>query len=258
MIGLLLSVVVMAADTIHFAVCPTLPPTSDTTTRTIYGLVSDPFTGLPLPAGFSGIVTEAVRAKMQIPRDLPIAVLDERGQPTVVATAAFSVMANGTTRNVAVMSSSSSMRIDSLLTDAIDAASRDSSYPPLPPRAGNGIRLALELSPDSAAGAVPMFTIHVPTWHDFSRAAMPQSKLHPRVSTPMRGESDTLIVDLIVDQKGAPLLGTVHVMRSPGTLLTRTYLDWLKTDQFVPGHIQKCAVRSLVHLKGTMTIQDGF
>lgn len=254
MIGLLLGVIAMAADTNHFTVCPALPPTADTTTRTIYGLVSDPFTGLQLPAGFSGVVSETVRAKMKTPSNLPI-VLEESGQPTVVMAAAFSVMTNGTTRNVAVMSSSSSMVIDSLLVGAIEAASRDSSYPPVPPRAGNGIRVAMDVSPDSVAGAVPLFTIHVPMWREFAPADMLKNPLPAYLSTPMRGQSDTLEVNFVVDAKGKPLMGTIHVLRSPGTAIARSYLDWLSTSRFTPGHIQQCAVPSIVRLKGTMLLR---
>lgn len=242
MIGLVLAALVATADTNnHFAVCATLPSTSDTTTRTVYGIVSDPFTGLSLPAGFSGVTAEAVRAKLAIPERLPPLVFDARGQPTIVTTAAFSLMPSGAVQNVAVMSSSSVSVIDSLLMTAIQGAARDSSYPPLPPRAGSGIRLALELTPDSVAGAVPMFTLRVPVWRDFSPAEM--AKVSPR-----RGPSDTLVVILIVDVKGAAMLATAHVERSPGTAIARGYLDSLSARRFTPGHIQKCAVRSLLRL----------
>jgi hypothetical protein len=239
MIALLLAAAAMAADTNHFLVCPTLPPASDTTSRTIYGLVTDPFTRSPLPSGFTGVIAEAVRAKMTVPPNLPTLIFDPRGWPTVFATVAFSVMPDGTAQNVAVMSSSSSATIDSLLTTAIEAASREASYPPLPPGAGAGIRLAVQLSPDSVAGAAPMFTMRVPTWRDFAAATLSKKS----------GRSDTVAVDFVVNERGTPLLNTVHLVRAPGSAIAHDYLDSLKTAHFVPGHIQKCAVRSLVNVR---------
>jgi hypothetical protein len=258
MIALLFAAVVIMADTNKFAVCPLLPSTSDTAAKTIYGKVSDPFTGLTMPQGFTGVIVEAVRTKMTVPANLPIAAFDLHGWPTVVMTAAFSLMPSGAVENVTMMSSSSSMTVDSLLEGAIWAAARDSSYPPLPPRATHGIRLAFEVSPDSTAGAVPLFTVRVPHWWDYAPPQMQKNPLRGELRKPtaVRGELDTLEVNFVVDEKGTPLLGTAHVTRSPGTDFARSYLDWLKTGHFVPGHINKCAVRSLVRLKGTTHIVD--
>src|SRR5579862_3726679 len=112
---LLLGAVMLAADTNHFVVCPTLPLTTDTASQTVYGRVSDPFTRLELPAGFSGIVAEAVRSTMTIPASLPIVVFDPTGRPTIAATAAFSLMPTGAVQNIVPMVSSSSLAIDSML-----------------------------------------------------------------------------------------------------------------------------------------------
>jgi hypothetical protein len=259
MIALVLAAATLAADTNHFVVCPTLPPTSDTASQTIYGRVSDPFTRLDLPAGFSGVVAEAVRAKMPIPATLPSVVFDGRGRPTVVTTAAFSLAATGVARNIAVMASSSSTTIDSMLIKGIDGAAKDSSYPPLPPRAGNGVRLAFTMSTDSAAGAVPMFSIRLPSWRSFAPARSPVNKTHGRaINTAVRGELDTLVVSIIIDEKGVPLLGTADIERAPERRFAMTYLDWFRESRFVPGHIQQCAVRSRIQVKGTMNIQDQF
>src|SRR5579863_4692363 len=114
MIAFVLSAAMLAADTNHFAVCPTLPRTADTTSQTVYGLVSDPFTRLALPAGFAGVLAEAVRAKMTIPASLPIVVFDAGGRPTIATTAAFSLMSSGDVQHVAEMASSSSPTIDSM------------------------------------------------------------------------------------------------------------------------------------------------
>jgi len=259
MIALLLSAAMLAADTNHFVICPTLPATSDTVSETVYGAVSDPFTRLALPPGFAGVVAEAVRAKMTIPENLPIVVFDPRGRPTIATTAAFSVMSNGTAQNVAEMTSSSSLAIDSMLIAGILSAAKDSSFPPLPPHGGNGIRLAFAMSTDSAAGAVPMFSVRLPRWRDFAPATHPENKTHMRpLSTAVRGESDTLEVALVIDEKGVPLLGTVSIVRSPGSVLALRYLEWFRESRFAPGHIQRCAVRSLIQLKGTINIQDQF
>src|ERR1700722_11706278 len=203
MIALLLSAAMVAADTNHFVVCPVLPPTSDTISETVYGAVSDPFTRLALPAGFAGIVAEAVRAKMTIPANLPIVVFDPRGRPTIATTAAFSVMPNGTAQNVAAMASSSSLAIDWMLIGGILGAANDSSFPPLPPPAGNGIRLAFVLSPDSGLDAEPMFSLRLPQWHSLAAARAPDSKTR-NTSSP-----DTVEVTLVIDEHGVPLLGTI-------------------------------------------------
>jgi hypothetical protein len=259
MIALLLSAAMLAADTNHFVICPFLPPTSDTISETVYGAVSDPFTRLALPAGFAGIVAEAVRAKMQVPANLPIVVFDPRGRPTIATTAALSVMPNGTAQNVAEMSSSSSLAIDSMLIGGILGAAKDSSFPPLPPHAGNGIRLAFALSTDSALGAVPMFSVRLPEWRAFATASHPENTTHMRpLATAVRGKSDTLEVAIVIDEKGVPLLGTASIVRSPGSVLALRYLEWFRQSHFVPGHIQQCAVRSVVHVKGTITIEDQF
>jgi hypothetical protein len=259
MIAILLSAAMLAADTNHFVVCPTLPPTPDTIAETIYGHVSDPFTRLALPAGFAGLVAETVREKMTIPATLPIVVFAAQGGPTIATTAAFSVMTSGAAQTIAVMASSSSPAIDSMLTSGIRRAASDSSFPPLPPHAGNGIRLAFALSADSVPGAVPMFSMRLPQWRAFVPARRPENKTHMRpVTTAVRGESDTLEVAIIVDEKGVPLLGTASVVRSPGSTLALRYLDWFRESRFVPGHIQQCAVRSLIHVKGTITIEDRF
>jgi hypothetical protein len=231
MIAFLLSAAMLAADTNHFVVCPTLPATSDTVSETVYGTVSDPFTRLALPAGFSGVMAEAVRATMKIPANMPIVVFDPRGRPTIVTTAAFSLMPNGTARNVAEMSSSSSTAIDSMLIAGIAQAAKDSSFPPLPPRAGNGIRLAFTLSTDSTEGAAPMFSIRLPQWRDFAPARL-------------SGRPDTVAATVIIDEKGVPLLGTISAAR----VLSLDQLQWFRDARFVPGHVQRCAVRSLVHL----------
>jgi TonB C terminal len=259
MIALFVGAAMLVADTNHFSACPTLPPTRDSTTRTLYAVVSDPFTGLAMPMGFTGLVAEAVRTKLVLPPNMPPVVFDPHGWPTIVTTTAFSLTPNGTVRNVAMMSSSSSLAIDSLVIRAIEAAARDSSYPPLPPRAGNGIRLAIAVSPDSMAGAVPLLTLRLPVWNDFATATMLKNPTRAHgPNTPLRGETDTLVVNFVVDDKGVPLMGTVNVARSPGTAFTRSYLDWLKVGRFTPAHIQRCAVRGLVHLKGTLNVQDGF
>lgn len=251
MIALLLSAAMVAADTNHFVVCPFLPPTSDTISETVYGAVSDPFTRLALPAGFSGIVAEAVRAKMKIPVNLPPVIFDPQGRPTIVTTAAFSLMSNGTAQNVAEMASSSSTLIDSMLIAGIDSTAKDSSFPPLPPHAGNGIRLAFSLSPDSASGAVPMFWLQLPQWHALAAARAPDSKTR-NTSSP-----DTLEVTLVIDEHGVPLLGTIHIVRAPQRVAL-SYLDWFRTSRFVPGHIQRCAVRSLIHLTGALAANGQF
>lgn len=251
MIALLLSAAMLAADTNHFVVCPTLPRASDTTSETVYGAVSDPFTRFALPPGFAGIVAEAVRAKMKIPKDLPMVVFDARGRPTVVTTAAFSLMSSGAVQNVAEIASSSSPAIDSMLIVSIDSAAKDSTFPPLPAGAGNGIRLAFTLSSDSVAGAVPMFSLRFPEWHGFAAPRAPESK------TRGRNDADTLEVALVIDERGVPLLGTIHVERAPERLALG-YLDWFRTSRFVPGHIQQCAVRSLIQLKGTLTADGQF
>jgi hypothetical protein len=235
MIALVLSAAMLAADTSHFVVCPTLPPTSDTTSLTVYGRVSDPFTKLSLPSGFTGIVAEAVRAKMTIPASLPIVVFDSRGRPTVVITAAFSLLASGAAQNVLAMASSSSPTIDSLLIAGIVNAGKDSSFPPLPAGAGNGIRLAFFMSPDSAAGAVPMFSIRVPVWHDY---AMPGVR--------DRDVTDTLRLSFVVDEQGTPLLGTVRMASAPERGAPINYLEPLRRIQLVPAHIGRCAVRGFV------------
>lgn len=254
-----LAAAMLAADTNHFVVCPTLPPTPDTTSRTIYGRVSDPFTRLVLPAGFSGVTAEAVRAKMTIPASLPIVVFAPGGGPTIATTAAFSLMTSGSAEHLAVMASSSSPTIDSMLIAGIAGAAKDSSFPPLPPHAGNGIRLAFTLSPDSAEGAVPMFSARLPEWRAFVPPRALVNKTHPRtMNTPIRGESDTLEISIIVDERGVPLLGSVHVLRSPARAIAITYLDWFRESRFVPGHIQQCAVRSLLVIEGTMTIESQF
>lgn len=232
MIALLLSAAMLAADTSHFVVCPTLPATADTTSETVYGRVSDPFTQSTLPAGLGGVLAEAVRAKMAIPAQMPIVVFDAQGRPTIATTAAFSLMANGGAQNVVAMASSSSLAIDSLLIAGVIGAAKDSSFPPLPPGTGNGIRLAFALSTDSAAGAVPMFSIRVPQWHDFAVARL-------------QGKPDTVEAAVIVDEKGVPLLGTI---RSAHTVPLSS-LEWFRTARFVPGHIQQCAVRSLVRVR---------
>jgi hypothetical protein len=251
MIALLLSAAMLAADTNHFVVCPFLPPTSDTISETVYGAVSDPFTRLALPAGFAGIVAEAVRAKMKIPANLPIVVFDPRGRPTIATTAAFSVMPNGTAQNVAEMASSSSLAIDSMLIVGILSAAKDSSFPPLPPRAGNGLRLAFVLSPDSGLGAEPMFSLRLPQWHSLAAARAPDGKTR-NTSSP-----DTLAVTLVVDEHGVPLLSTIHIVRAPQRVALG-YLDWFRSSRFVPGHIQQCAVRSLIRLTGTLTPDGQF
>src|SRR5579862_3625000 len=214
MLSLLVGAVMLAADTNHFVVCPKLPPTSDTATQTIYGRVSDPFTRLPLPAGFAGVIAEAVRAKMTIPASLPIVVFAPAGRPTIATTAAFSLTATGDAQHIGEMASSSSLAIDSMLILGLERAAKDSSFPPLPPHAGNGIRLAFTLSADSETGAIPMFSIRVPEWRSFVPADSPKNKTHARpINTAVRGESDTLEVSVIVDEKGVPLLGTAHVVR---------------------------------------------
>ena len=251
MIALLLSAAMLAADTNHFVVCPVLPPTSDTISETVYGTVSDPFTRLALPPGFAGIVAEAVRTKMKIPANLPIVVFDPLGRPTIATTAAFSVMPNGMAQNVAEMASSSSLPIDSLLITGILSAANDSSFPPLPPRAGNGIRLAFALSPDSTVNAEPMFSLRLPQWHSFATARAPDSKTHSASG------ADTLEVTLVIDDHGVPLLGTIHVVRAPQRM-PLSYLDWFRTSRFVPGHIQQCAVRTLIHLRGTLAVDGQF
>jgi hypothetical protein len=245
MIALLLSAAMLAADTNHFVICPVLPPTSDTISETVYGTVSDPFTRLALPAGFAGIVAEAVRAKMKIPANLPIVVFDPLGRPTIATTAAFSVMPNGTAQNVAEMASSSSLAIDSMLIAGILSAANDSSFPPLPPHAGNGIRLAFALSPDSVFSAEPMFSLRLPRWHSLAAARAPDSKTRDTSSR------DTLDVTLVIDEHGVPLLGTIHIVRAPPHVALG-YLDWFRSSRFVPGHIQQCAVRSLIRLTGTL------
>lgn len=78
------------------------------------------------------------------------------------------------------------------------------------------------------------------------------------ITTAVRGESDTLEVSVIVDETGVPLLGTAHVGRAPERAIAIRFLDWFCASRFVPGHIQHCAVRSLVRLKGTITIEDQF
>jgi hypothetical protein len=259
MLSLLVGAAMLAADTNHFVVCPVLPPTPDTTSQTVYGRVTDPFTHLALPAGFSGVVAEAVRAQMTIPKSLPIVVFDAAGRPTIATTAAFSLMASGGAQHVAAMASSSSLAIDSMLITGIERAAKDSSFPPLPPGATNGIRLAFTVSTDSESGAVPMFSIRLPVWRAFVPAHSPENKTHLRpLNTPVRGESDTLEVSVIVNEKGVPLLGTVNVMRAPERAIAIRYLDWFRESHFVPGHIQQCAVRSLIRQKGTITIEDQF
>jgi hypothetical protein len=235
MMGLLLAAAMLAADTNHFVVCPTLPPTSDTTRLTVYGRVSDPFTKVSLPAGFAGLVVETVREKMTIPATMPIVVFDSHGRPTIVITAAFSLMANGTAQNVLAMASSSSLAIDSLLIAGIVSAGKDSSFPPLPPGAGNGIRLAFVMSPDSAAGAVPVFSIRVPVWHDY---AVPGLRA--------RDVADTVRLSFVVDEHGTPLLGTVHMASALERGVPINYLESLRRIQLVPAHIGRCAVRGLV------------
>ena len=235
MIAFVLSAAMLAADTNHFVVCPSLPPTSDTTTLTVYGRVSDPFTKLSLPAGFAGLVVETVRTKMATPASLPIVVFDSHGRPTVVTTAAFSLMATGETRNVVAMASSSSPTIDSLLIAGIVSAGRDSSFPPLPEGAGNGIRLAFVMSPDSAAGAVPMFSIRVPVWRDY---AVPGVRA--------RDVADSVRLSFVVDEHGTALLGTVHMASAPERGVPISYLESLRTIQPVPAHIGRCAVRGFV------------
>jgi hypothetical protein len=235
MIALVLSAAMLAADTNHFVVCPTLPPTSDTTSLTVYGRVSDPFTKLSLPAGFAGLVVETVRAKMTIPASLPIVVFDSRGRPTVVTTAAFSLMGTGTAQNVVAMASSSSPTIDSLLTVAIVSAGKDSSFPPLPPGAGNGIRLAFAMSPDSAAGAVPLFSIRLPVWRDYAPPGLRR-----------RDVPDTVRLSFVVDERGTPLLGTAHLASAPERGVPINYLESIRKIQLVPAHIGRCAVRGVV------------
>ena len=140
-----------------------------------------------------------------------------------------------------------------MLLAGIIGAAKDSSFPPLPPRAGNGIRLAFNMSTDSEAGAVPMFTIRLPTWRGFAPARSPVN------NTASRGQSDTLEVAVVVDEKGVPLLGTVNVVRAPPRrTFALTYLDWFRESRFVPGHIQQCAFRSLIHVKGMLTIESRF
>jgi hypothetical protein len=259
MLTTLVAAAMLAADTNHFVVCPTLPQTTDTTSQTIYGRVSDPFTRLALPPGFSGIVAEAVRAKMTIPATLPANVFAAGGQPTIATTAAFSLMPNGDAQHVVAMASSSSLAIDSMLIIGIERAAKDSSFPPLPPHAGNGIRLALTLSTDSGADAIPMFSTHLPAWRGFVPARALPNNTRPRsMNTPVRGESDTLTVSIIVDEKGVPLLGTAHILHAPSRAITLAYLEWFRESRFVPAHIQQCAVRSLIELKGTMTFEDKF
>ncbi len=231
MLNTLVVAAMLAADTNHFAVCPTLPLSTDSTSQTVYGRVSDPFTQLSMPAGFTGVVAEAVRAKMTIPASLPIVVFDPTGRPTIATTAAFSLMPSGAVQNIVPMVSSSSPAIDSLLIAGIDRAATDSSFPPLPPHAGNGIRLAFALSPDSTADAVPMFSIRVPRWRDY-------------VPARLDGRPDTVAATVVIDEKGVPLLGTIQATRA----LTPSQLDWFRNARFVPGHIQRCAVRSLVQL----------
>jgi hypothetical protein len=232
MLSLLVGAAMLAADTNHFVVCSTLPLTTDTASQTVYGRVSDPFTRLDLPAGFSGIVAEAVRAKMTIPASMPVVVFDPKGHPTIAAAAAFSLMPSGQAQNIVPMVSSSLLAIDSMLIIGIDRAAKDSSFPPLPPRAGNGIRLAFALSTDSTAGAVPMFAIRLPTWRDF-------------VPARLNGRPDTVEARVIVDEKGVPLLGTIQSSRT----LAQRDIDWFRAARYVPGHIQRCAVRSLVSVR---------
>jgi hypothetical protein len=259
MIALLLGAAMLAADTSRLVLCDSLPHTSDSTGATVYGVVSDPFTKLPLPLGFVGVVADAVRSHMKVPANLPIVVFDRRGWPTVIMTSAFSLMPGGDVRNVAVMASSSSIELDSMLIHGVQAAAQDSSYPPLPPRAESGIRLALQLSTDSTAGALPMFTLRLPRWTAFIPPQPLPNRTHPQpIQTAIRGESDTLELAFIVDRRGVPLLGTANIVRSPQRALTLTYLDWLRTSRFVPAHIGRCGVRSVVHIKGTITIEDQF
>jgi hypothetical protein len=259
MIALLIGAAMLAADTSHFVNCDSLPRTRDSTAATVYGIVSDPFTKLSLPLGFVAVVADVVRTHLRVSADLPMVVFDRRGWPTVVTTAAFSLMPGGDVRNVAVMASSTSMVLDSMLIRGLEAAARDSSYPPLPPGAGSGIRLALRLSTDSTAGAVPMLSVRLPLWPGFVPAQPLPNRNHPQpIQTALRGESDTLELAFIVGQSGAPLLGTANLLRSPQRAIALDYLDWLGTSRYVPAHIGRCAVRSLVHLKGTLTTEDQF
>lgn len=231
MLTLLVGAAMLAADTNHFVVCPTLPLSTDSTSETVYGRVSDPFTRLAMPSGFTGVVAEAVRATMTIPASLPIVVFDPTGRPTIATTAAFSLMASGAVQHIVPMVSSSSPAIDSLLIAGIARAAKDSSFPPLPPQAGNGIRLAFGLSTDSTDGAVPMFSIRVPRWREY-------------VPARLTGRPDTVTATVIIDEQGVPLLGTIQATRP----LAPNQLDWFRDARFVPGHIQRCAVRSRVQL----------
>ena len=256
MIALFLAAVMQVADTNHFVICPTLPPTSDSATRTLYAHVGDPFTQVALPAGFTGLVAEAVQAKMTVPADLPLVVFDGHG-PTVATTAAFSLMRSGEVKNIAVMASSSSPTIDSLLTVGIERAAKDTSYPPLPPGAGSGIRLAMTLSTDSVAGDVPMFSLRLPIWRAFVLPHVAR-KEPPLSAAQERAQTDTTQLTFIVDEHGMPLLGTMLVTSAPIRGVPLGYLTAFRNNQLVPAHIGSCAVRALLHVRGTIASHDTF
>jgi TonB family protein len=166
----------------------------------------------------------------------------------------FHYEASGKLRDVRVLVSSLSSRLDSAIVRAVQMVSESGTLLPLPETVRRTIvelRLTIgtKVLPDSLAVTGPLFQIRQPVFHGVTPPAGDKKlTIPPRYPDEERkaGVGGEVVVQVVVRPDGSVDPASILITRATTHSFAQHVYDAVRQSKFVPGRIAGCPVASLV------------